>query len=118
DDEERSADLAVQRLTELDAAPRSVERVRAMVVATAGHIEPDAASGQVDPDTALLLDADLSILGAPGQVYDAYARGVRAEHAEVPDERFAIGRAAVLRTLLDKPELFHTPAAQERFNEA
>lgn len=118
-DEERSAELAAQRLSEVGADDRSIEQVRAMVLATAGHIASDADADDgagPDLDTALLLDADLSILGAPGTTYDAYARGVRAEHAHVSDERFATGRIAALRTLLGRPRLFHTDAGRQRFD--
>ena len=51
----------------------------------------------------------LAILGAPAEVYAAYARAVRAEYAHVPDAAFAVGRGAVLTALLDRPQLFRTP---------
>jgi len=37
-----------------------------------------------DADTAILIDTDLSILGAPPQVYDGYRLAVRREYAECP----------------------------------
>ena len=42
---------------------------------------------------------------------------MRREYAEVPDDAFAAGRAAVLRDLLDKPHLFHSPTARARWEE-
>jgi predicted metal-dependent HD superfamily phosphohydrolase len=40
---------------------------------------------------------------------------VRAEYAEVPDDLFRTGRAAVLRQLLGLPRLFATPEGRRRW---
>ena len=63
----------------------------------------------------MLCDADLGILAADPARYASYAAGVRREHAHVPDADFAAGRAAILRDLLAKPTLFHTPTARSRW---
>ncbi len=94
-DEEASADLALRVLGD--------ERVATLVLMTARH-EPD----QQDPASALVSDADLAILGADRGRYDEYTRQVRAEYATVPDERFRIGRRAVLEQLLGLPSLYAT----------
>ena len=59
------------------------------------HHDPaaDDLAGQV------LCDADLAILAAPPDRYDAYLAGVRRDYAHVSDTDFAAGRAAVLRDL-------------------
>jgi predicted metal-dependent HD superfamily phosphohydrolase len=109
DDEERSARLAEETL-----GPGHLAReVARLVRVTAQHhpVEDDVA-GQV------LCDADLAILAAPPDRYASYVEGVRAEYAHVPDADFAAGRAAVLQDLLDKPSLFHTPAARDRWEAA
>ena len=62
--------------------------------------------------------ADLAILAAPPQRYAEYARDVRQEYADVPDEHFTRGRTAVLGDLLAKESLFHTTAARERWEDA
>ena len=51
-----------------------------------------------DDDVAgcALSDADLGILAAPRERYDAYVAGVRADFAHVGDDDFRAGRAAVL----------------------
>jgi predicted metal-dependent HD superfamily phosphohydrolase len=43
---------------------------------------------------------------------------VRREYAHVPDPEFAAGRSAILADLLEKPTLFHTPYARERWEAA
>jgi len=92
--EEDSAQLAEQLLTEIDLSPEVVERVARLVRDTATHEAADAAS-------ALLFDADLAILASGPERYAAYCAGVRAEYAHVPDADFRRGRAAILQGLLD-----------------
>jgi len=102
DDEERSAQLAETTLSGED-----VDEVARLVRLTRDHRPAeDDLSGQV------LCDADLAVLAAGAERYDSYVRGVRAEHALVPDDRFAAVRAEVLAALLDKPTLFHSPRAR------
>jgi predicted metal-dependent HD superfamily phosphohydrolase len=111
-DEEASAQLAEHRLGALGLDPQVVARVADMVRATARHLD---AAAQHDERTALLLDADLSILGADAVTYDAYCEGVRQEHASVPDDRFVAGRLAVVEALLDRPRLFLTGPGEDRY---
>ena len=63
-----------------------------------------------DRNGCVLSDADLAILAAPPERYRDYTAGVRREYAQVADADFAVGRAAVLRDLLDGPRLFATDA--------
>lgn len=62
------------------------------------------------PGQAMLLDADLAILGAESPRYREYARAIRMEFAHVPDEAFRAGRAAVLRGFLDRERIYHAPS--------
>jgi predicted metal-dependent HD superfamily phosphohydrolase len=111
DDEERSADLAVQVLTDLAVSGRVVDEVARLVRMTAAH---DPAPG--DDPGELLSDADLAVLGAPPERYARYAADVRSEYAHVPDAAFRTGRSAVLRDLLDRPRLFRTSAGHSRWD--
>ncbi|GAA4287031.1 DUF4031 domain-containing protein [Georgenia daeguensis] len=102
-DEERSGALARERLTGLGLPQGTVAEVARLVLLTAGHApDPD------DPAGAILCDGDLAILAASPRRYGRYAAAVRAEYARVPEEDFRRGRAAVLRTLLDRPWIFAT----------
>ena len=102
DNEQRSADLARTSLTERGVAPTLVARVAELVLATADHVPPVG-----DVEAAVLLDADLAILGAAPADYDRYAAAVREEYGFVPDDVFRAGRRAVLESLASRP-LFHT----------
>ncbi|TNY38424.1 HD domain-containing protein [Thermomonospora catenispora] len=110
DNEERSAVKAERMLAGIGLPPRAVAEVARLVRLTVAHDPgPDDRNGRV------LCDADLAVVGADPKTYAAYAAAVREEYAFVPEERFRAGRAEVLRSLLDRPELFHTPVARARF---
>ena len=103
DDEERSAQWAERALPEPHAA-----EVARLVRMTAHHRPADD-----DAAGCALSDADLGILAAPRERYDAYVAGVRADFAHVGDDDFRAGRLAVLRDLAAKPWLFHSARARE-----
>lgn len=101
DNEARSAALAERAAAELGWSPPRVHLVGRLVLATAGHRVTDA-------NDALLLDADLAILGAAPGEYQAYVSGVRSEYAHVAEPQWRTGRAAVLREFLARPHVFST----------
>jgi predicted metal-dependent HD superfamily phosphohydrolase len=113
DNETVSARLASRDLRGLGWPADRAASVAAMVEATA-HLA-DRAEPAPDHDTAVLLDADLAVFGAPPAAYQAYATGVRAEYAHVDDEAWRTGRAAVLVRFLDRPTIFVTDAGRERW---
>ncbi len=107
DDEERSAGLAETALAACDLPRSLVAEVARLVRLTREHRPgPEDLAGQV------LCDADLAILAAAPERYDEYVSDVRREYSHLDDQTFRTGRARVLRSLLDKPTLFHTPLAQ------
>ena len=108
DDEERSALWAEDALP-----PAYADEVARLVRMTVEH-RPAAD----DHAGAALSDADLGILAAPRERYDAYVAGVRADFAHVDDEDFRAGRAAVLRDLVGRAQLFSTPQARELWEDA
>lgn len=104
--ERRSAAWAAEALPTL-VAPDLVDEVVRLVLLTERH-----RPARGDRNGAALCDADLAILAAPAERYAAYLAAVRREYADVPDDLFAQGRAAVLGDLLAKPHLFHTGYAR------
>lgn len=113
DNEERSAELAVQALRRLGLAPDLVDEVARLVRLTATH---QPAEG--DRNGAVLCDADLGVLAATAARYSTYVEGVRREYAHLDDATFARGRAAVLRGLLGHPRLFRTAYGQREWETA
>jgi predicted metal-dependent HD superfamily phosphohydrolase len=101
--EERSAALAGLELERIGVDPEVTRDVQRLILLTKhGPVE------EVDADAAVLLDADLAILGARPQRYAAYAQAIRREYAWVPDDAYRLGRSKVLREFLDRPRLFRT----------
>jgi predicted metal-dependent HD superfamily phosphohydrolase len=109
DNEERSADLAADACREWRLDPAFTDEVRRLILLTRTH---DA--GDDDHVGALLIDADLAILGAPAEEYDRYARDIRQEYAWVPEEPYRAGRAQVLRRFLEREHIYRLPGSAER----
>ena len=108
DDEERSARWAERALPAAYA-----DEVARLVRLTVDH----RPAGD-DTAGAALSDADLGILAAPRDRYDAYVAGVRADFAHVGDDDFRAGRAAVLRDLVSRTHLFSSQQAQQLWEPA
>lgn len=104
DNEARSAVLARAELAALGWAADDIERVAALVLATQHH-DADAD----DTDAWLFLDLDLSVLAQGAAHYAAYRAGVRAEYGWVDEPRFRVGRAAVLRSFVERAAIYRTP---------
>jgi predicted metal-dependent HD superfamily phosphohydrolase len=112
-DEEESARLAEDRLSDAGLPDADVAEVARLVRLTGDH-RPEAG----DSDGALLCDADLSVLGGDPDEYARYVAAVRKDYAHVGDADFAAGRAAVVRRLLELDPLFHTGRAKELWLDA
>lgn len=111
--EERSARLAVNVLKGMRAKPGLIGETGRLVRITADH-----RPGDDDVNGRVLCDADLAILGAAPEDYARYCAQVREEYRIYPDEQFRPGRTAVLRTMLDRPAIYRTKTARDRFEDA
>ena len=109
DNEERSAQLALELLPESE---QPVEVAR-LVRATRTHEPADA-----DLNAAALCDADLSVLASGRERYRRYAAEVRREYAHVPDDEFRTGRATILEGFLRRSQLFTTPTGRRLWESA
>ncbi|MDX8511226.1 HD domain-containing protein [Mesorhizobium captivum] len=114
DNEAKSADLAQKKLAGR-ASPDRIARIAAMINATATHQLPPLSDEKAANDTALLLDMDLAILGAEPDAFDAYEKAVRREYGWVEEPMWRAGRAAVLKSFLARPHIFHTAEFRQRF---
>lgn len=112
DNEARSADWAVQALGAAGLDPHACRRIHALIMATCHADRP--APDDTNPDTALLLDIDLAILGAAAPRFAEYERQIRAEYAWVAPDIFAARRRAVLQIFLDRPAIYSTPVLHGR----
>ncbi len=112
DNEDRSAQFASDELARLGLDQELRERIATLIRATADHRRVPS-----DDTDAYFLDADMAILGASPEQYDAYVAGVRAEYAWVNDDQWSKGRGRFLENHLDRDRLFHTDAFQNRLGQ-
>ncbi|WP_341886610.1 N-methyl-D-aspartate receptor NMDAR2C subunit [Variovorax sp. YR752] len=103
DNEARSADWARQALQAAGADAAAADRVHALVMATRHDAVPEGR------DAELLIDIDLSILGAERARFDEYECQVHAEYGFVPEEIRLPRRRAILQRFLDRPAIYATP---------
>ncbi|EGF91786.1 hypothetical protein ABI_02170 [Asticcacaulis biprosthecium C19] len=105
DNEALSADRLREALPGIDTA-----RACRHILATTAHQPSD------DPDTNLVLDIDMSVLGASWPAYLAYARGVFHEYVPVYGlEAYAAGRVALFLTpTLARDHIFLTQSFAAR----
>jgi len=111
DNEAKSAELAAERLDGL-LSPDRIDRIAAMIRATAGHAVPDRFDDTARRDCALFLDMDLAILGSTPDAFAAYESAVRREYDWVPDALWIQGRRKVLQGFLARPTIFASPQFQ------
>lgn len=110
--EARSAGWADQALSEAAVASDTRVRVHDLIMATCHAAQPNSADAQ------LLVDIDLSILGADPERFDEYEVQVRQEYAWVPRPLFRRKRREILMGFLARPTIYGTPWFQERFEAA
>jgi predicted metal-dependent HD superfamily phosphohydrolase len=109
DNEERSADWACSLLNRHNMSAARVERVRALILATR-HAAP-----ATTPDAQLVVDVDLSILGAGDAAYAAFEADVRKEYRWVPSIMFRRKRADILESFLERPSIYNTEPFRVRY---
>lgn len=107
--EHLSAEWAEQALARAGADKSVIQRVHALVMATCHDVTP------TEPDQQLLVDIDLSILGAPAARFDEYDRQVQTEYSWVPVDIYQAKRKEIIHTFLDRPYLYSTPQFRDRF---
>jgi predicted metal-dependent HD superfamily phosphohydrolase len=108
ENEARSAELLVEEGRRAWLDEHLVQRARPLVLAT-----KHGAGDEVDSEEAcIVIDADLSILGADRATFARYEEAVRKEFAMVDDAAYVAGRTAVLRTFLERPSIYLTHRAR------
>jgi predicted metal-dependent HD superfamily phosphohydrolase len=107
DNEQRSAEWARSIAEQAGLDRRVGERIAELIMATRHDAEP------VGADACVLVDVDLSILGAEPGRFDEYERQVREEYRWVPAPVFRRERRKILRRLLARPVLYNTARMRE-----
>jgi predicted metal-dependent HD superfamily phosphohydrolase len=102
DNEEKSADWARSAVLEAGVAAPAGDRVYELVMATRHNAVPAGIDAQI------LVDVDLSILGATPDRFDEYERQVREEYSWVPGLIFRRERRKILEDFLKRETIFQT----------
>lgn len=102
DNEERSADSMTRDLRAAAVPESKILTIRRLILATRHRELPTL------QDEQLVVDVDLSILGAGPVDYQRYVDAIRQEYGWVDDASFAEGRSAFLNKLLARAHIFST----------
>ena len=106
--EEKSAALAIKRLSHIGVTTETVHRCSDFILATKRH-QP------VDDEIDHFTDADLSILGSSSDDYRTYTNQIRKEYSIYPDFLYNPGRKKVLLHFLGMKTIYKTSYFQEKY---
>lgn len=95
-----SAVWASMFLSEAEVTQSRIDRVYNLIMATAHSAET------VGNDPMLIVDIDLSILGAEPAVYDQFEKDVRYEYKRVPYFLYRQKRKEILASFLDRDRIY------------
>lgn len=109
DNELRSAEWAKAEVLRAGLPDDSANRVYELVMVTRHSAVP------VETDAKILVDIDLSILGALTERFDEYERQVRSEYAWVPEDLFRQTRKKILQEFLARPRIFNMAYFFDRY---
>lgn len=109
DNEDRSAGLAEASLMACEVAQDVAQRIGRLILATRHLTLSD------DPDTQLVCDIDLSILGREPAVFDEFERRIRREYDWVPEAVYRTSRSEILSGFLRRGSIYQTDRFRKRY---
>jgi predicted metal-dependent HD superfamily phosphohydrolase len=109
DNEAKSAEWARKTARAHNLPGDVAERISRLIMVTRHDAEPH------EPDEKILVDVDLSILGAAPDRFDEYETQIRNEYAWVPGMVFRAKRREVLKRFLARSSIFNTPKFVEAY---
>jgi len=109
ENELKSADWAAQFLRENGCSDETPDNVRSHILATVHN------SSVSDPDTQLLVDIDLSILGSDKEMYRSFENNVRREYKWVPPPLYRRERRKILTSFLARKAIYFTLPLREKY---
>lgn len=102
DNEERSAEWARESALAGGLSGEQANRIYELILVTMHDAVPEGR------DAVVLVDVDLSILGAEASRFDEYERQIQEEYAWVPESLYRKARRQVLRGFLDRERIYGT----------
>jgi predicted metal-dependent HD superfamily phosphohydrolase len=107
--EVKSAELAVKKVLAAGGTKDAAARISNLIMATRHAVLPR------NKDEQVLIDVDLSILGAEPERFKEYERQIREEYSWVPFFLFRKRRRKILKDFLARPTIFNTPVFIQRY---
>jgi len=109
DNEERSSEIARDRLEKLTVPEAKIARCEFQILATKSHKKTG------DNDTNYLLDFDLAYLGESPSLYREYSENIRKEYSQYPDALFKQGRKKALEHFLKMVRIYKTEEFYKKY---
>lgn len=111
DNEQKSAEWAEKIISQSGLNSSAAERVSGLILATRHRTEAS------ETDARLVVDVDLSILGADPEFFWRYEENIRKEYAWVPESMFRLKRAEILRSFLNREYIYYHTQYRGMFEE-
>ena len=109
DNEEQSAELAGNRMKQINVPGQIIDTCKAHILATKKH------SDKANPDINYFMDADLAILGQDVESYKEYGRNIRLEFSHYPTIIYNNGRIKILTHFLALTPIYKTEHFYKKF---
>lgn len=106
--EEESAALAEEILSDFNFDQRLIKEVKSLILAS------KTGSFPINSDQRFMVDIDRSILGKSPDKYANYRNQIRQEYSLYPEKAFLIGRKHFIRSLLGNASIYLTAPFKER----
>lgn len=111
DSEQKSAEWAEEVISQSGLGGGVAGKVSGLILATRHCTEVQ------DLDAQLMVDVDLSILGADPESFWQYEANIRKEYAWVPESLFRSRRVAILRGFLGRQSIYYHKQYRGMFEE-
>ncbi len=109
ENEEKSAELAEQVLSQAGMPMSEVGQVAQLILDTRHQHVAESADGR------LLVDIDLSILGRESERFWRYEQQIRDEYSWVEENGYRSGRAKIMQGFLDRDQIYQTVWFYDRY---
>ncbi|MGB3656162.1 MAG: HD domain-containing protein [Rivularia sp. (in: cyanobacteria)] len=117
DNEEKSAEYAVDVLSSLSIPSDVIKNVKRLILTTKNHQAKTCVTRSVKPEAyrnaQVLLDADLAILGSNPNEYSKYTQAIRQEYIWVPEAEYIAARKQILQNFLQRENIYFTQLMQQ-----
>ena len=109
DNEERSVEVAVLEAKRAGLSEDSQKRIAQYILATK-HIDQPSCY-----EEELIIDIDLSILGASKKIFDEYDKNIRKEYSFVEKDAYKKGRSEILNYFLTRKDIYFTDFFRRKY---